>query len=62
MLVLTNLLRINVFRVKTKKIQENENTSKKYMSIVFENKDLRVDFFSAVEFFHLWEQEVIERF
>ena len=41
-----NGLWFKVFGVKTKKIKENENTSKKYISIVFENKDIRSDFFS----------------
>ena len=31
---------------KQKKIKENGNTSKKHMSIVFENKDIKIDFFS----------------
>ena len=30
---------------KQKKIKENGNTSKKHMSIVFENKDIRIEFF-----------------
>ena len=41
-----NGLWFKVFGVKTKKIKENGNTSKKHMSIVFENKDIRIDFFS----------------